>query len=60
MNPTEGLKDEQPGVFDEVFQAGYQEEVVHQHLQDKGPERPSLMTWTTVILPLRYLPERGP
>lgn len=32
MNPTEGLKDEESSVLDEVLQTGHQEEVVYQNL----------------------------
>lgn len=35
MNATEGLEDEKPGVFNEVLQAGHQEEVVHQDLEEE-------------------------
>lgn len=31
MDPTEGLKNEQTCILDEVFQASHQKEIIHQH-----------------------------
>lgn len=35
MDPAERLEDEQPSIFNEILQAGHQEEIVHQHLENK-------------------------
>lgn len=49
VDPTERLEYEQTGVFDEILQAGYQKEVVHQHLKNKQNSR-GLMTNPKIAL----------
>lgn len=36
VNPTEGLEDEESSVFNEVLEAGHQEEVIHKNLSEKN------------------------